>query len=163
MDLSLVDWQRVCSKWWKVAAHFEENLWLFLRELMMQSPSLALNVRAPVNGECMLSILSGGLSLSNGGCFMECAFFFRIWWFSLHPRLRIPNLPFVRLVSFLKNMRKRLPLAACDPPRECVEIYSFFWCVQSLESGLILPYVAAWSPFLYCLLENLPNCGCCIL
>ena len=44
---------------------------------MMQSPFLALNVRAPLNGECMLSILSGGLSLSNGGCFMECAFFFR--------------------------------------------------------------------------------------
>ena len=38
---------RVLQVWWKVAAHFEENLWLFFRELMMQSPSLALNVRAP--------------------------------------------------------------------------------------------------------------------
>ena len=48
--------KRVCSqcdgKW---QPHFEENLWLFLRKLMMQSPSLALNVRAPLPSRKSLS------------------------------------------------------------------------------------------------------------
>ena len=72
-------------------------------------------------------------------------FSLEIWWFSLHPRLRIPNLPSVHLVSFLKNMRKRLPLAACDPPRECVEIYSFF---------LVCPVFGKWP--------HPSICGCMI-
>ena len=42
---SLLKAARVLQVWWKVAAHFVENLWLLvLRESMMQSFSLALNV-----------------------------------------------------------------------------------------------------------------------